>query len=364
MKKNQILEPVNLNITYTGVLLEDSIKHRDKLKEVNTTIMADFDIAPIVRNSKGELFMQLVGKYYPLTFGEWIQKEKVTFVEDAEEENVEYNCMMEVEGIHYLFAIEPVNSWEGVDFESDEIIAKNETEKNAIRALKEKLAGNTDYELHLDSVPEPFWGDIVNANVFILSGNPGYGDPKIEKSFIGNTDLIQKTHDNLEQTSPTNLNSPNLLWLEPNRLIQNAGDPHPGYDFWQQMTSDILNVKPNPNICVIEFFPYHSKKISGEMKKCAMTLPSSLFVDYYIEKAIKEGKWIVIARCKSEWLNRIDGKWLGYKLRDYKNTSNKVLVTKGQKMNLTRTNLQKAVDMDSNLSPAGAPKWIDFLSDC
>jgi hypothetical protein len=72
----------------------------------------------------------------------------------------------------------------------------------------------------------------------------------------------------------------------------------------------------------------------------------------------------VIARCKSDWLNRIDGKWLGYKLRDYKNTSNKVLVTKGQKMNLTQNNLQKAVDMDSNLSPAGAPKWIDFLSAC
>lgn len=261
----------------------------------------------------------------------------------------------------------PVNPWEGVDLESDEIIAKNETEKNAIQALKKKLDGNTDYELHLDSVPEPFWGDIVNANVFILSGNPGYGDPKIEQSFIGNTDLIQKTRDNLEQTSPTNPTSPNLLWLEPkpNKIIQNSARTlHPGYGFWQQMTSDILKVKPNPNICVIEFFPYHSKKISGEMKKCAMTLPSSLFVDFYIEKAIKDGKWIVIARCKSDWLNRIDGKWLGYKLRDYKNTSNMVLVTKGQTMKLTQNNLQKAVDMDSSESPAGAPKWEDFVEAC
>jgi len=251
----------------------------------------------------------------------------------------------------------PVNPWLNLNLNSTPIIANDPAEIDAIKNLASKLVGNPDYALHLDIVPEPFWGDIVNANVFILSGNPGYSG--IENTFIGNSTLNANMQGNFSQISP------NLIWLDPQKPIKNSAQTlHPGYDFWQQMTSGILNVKPNPNICVIEFFPYHSKKISGDMKKCAMTLPSSLFVDYYIEKAIQEKKWIVIARCKSDWLNRIDGKWLGYKLRDYKNTSNKVLVTKGQKMNLTQNNLQKAVDMDSNLSPAGAPKWIDFLSAC
>lgn len=75
------------------------------LNELNTTILADVDIAPIMQNSQGELFMQLEGEYFPLIFGKWIQKEKVTFAEDAEED-VEYNCMMAIKGIHYLFVLE------------------------------------------------------------------------------------------------------------------------------------------------------------------------------------------------------------------------------------------------------------------
>ena len=363
MKTNQTLEPAGVRTSLISVLLEDSIKHPDKLKEANAIVLAEFDIAPIVRNSKGKLFMQLAGEYYLLTFGEWIQKEKVTFVEDAEEEDVEYNCMMEVKGIHYLFAIEPVNPWEGVDLESNEIIANNETEKKAIQALKIKLEGNPDYKLHLDSVPEPFWGDIVNADVFILSGNPGYGDPTIEESFIGNRDLIQKTRDNLEQTSPTNLNSPNLLWLEEKELIHNGKDPHPGYDFWKSMMGAILQKGKEPNICVIEYFPYHSQMISDEMKECASELPSSKFVDFYLEKAIKDEKWIVIARCKSEWLNRIKGTyWKDSKLKKYKKEhSDRVLIAKGRQMHISSGNLKREIDMNS---PAGAPTWQEFLKAC
>ena len=37
------------------------------------------------------------------------------------------------------------------------------------------------------------------------------------------------------------------------------------------------------------------------MKTEGPKLPSSKFVDYYIEKAILDEKWIVIARCKNDW---------------------------------------------------------------
>ncbi len=77
------------------------------LSELNTTILADFDIAPIVRNPKGELFIQLAGEYYPLTIGKWVQKEKVTIVDKAGKEDMEYNCMMEIRGLHYLSVLEP-----------------------------------------------------------------------------------------------------------------------------------------------------------------------------------------------------------------------------------------------------------------
>ena len=259
----------------------------------------------------------------------------------------------------------PENPWENLNLNSTQIIANDPAEITAITNLASKLAGNTDYELHLDSVPEPFWGDIVNADVFILSGNPGYGDSKIEKSFIGNTDLIQKTHDNLEQTSPTNLTSPNLLWLESNKPIRNPqGDLHPGYEYWEDKTKELRKaVGDDLNICIIEYFPYHSQMISDEKKECANELSSSKFVDYYIEKAIKDGKWIVILRCKSEWLNRIKGTyWKDSKLKKYKKEhSDKVLITKGQQMFITAGNLKREIDMDSK---AGEDTWNEFVEAC
>ena len=113
METNQtIWKPTGLRVSVIGVLKDESLKkmkaaNPNLLSELNTTILADVDIAPIVRNPKGELFMQLADEYYPLTLGKWIQKEKVTFVDNAEDEDVEYNCMMEFNGIHYLFAVEP-----------------------------------------------------------------------------------------------------------------------------------------------------------------------------------------------------------------------------------------------------------------
>ncbi len=111
MEKDQTSwKPMDLHVSIIGVLQDESLKkmkaaNPNLLSELNTTILADFDIAPIVRNPKGELFMQLADEYYPLTLGKWIQKEKVTLVDNAEED-VEYNCMMEFNGIHYLFVLE------------------------------------------------------------------------------------------------------------------------------------------------------------------------------------------------------------------------------------------------------------------
>ena len=335
-KKSPNFKETGIHVSLFGVLvLRDGrlmkVTDLDFIKEVNTTIFSNIKIK---RDSNRNLYLELEEHHHPLTF---------VFDE-------EYNCKVDIDGISYLFVLE--NPWERVDLESNEIIPENNIEKLAIRDLK-TLSG--EYELHLDIIPEPYWGDIVNANVFILSGNPGYGE--IEDGFRKNGELIAKIQDNLNQTSPTNLTSPNLLWIEEPVKIKNGNTPHPGYGFWKKMMGAILEKEKEPNICVIEFFPYHSQKIAGEMKTCAMTLPSSDYINYFIEKAIHDKKWIVIARCKSEWLNRING------LKHYKNTTNKVLVTKGQTMKLTENNLQKEVDLGAD-SPAGAPTWQEFLKAC
>lgn len=109
--ERHVWKPTDLHVSVISVLKDENLKrlratNPNLLNELNTTILADVDIAPITRNFHGELFMQLAGEYYPLTIGKWIQKEKVTFVDNTEE-YVEYNCMMDVKGIHYLFVLEP-----------------------------------------------------------------------------------------------------------------------------------------------------------------------------------------------------------------------------------------------------------------
>lgn len=374
METNQTLEPAGLRISLISVLLEDTIKHPDKLKEVNTIVLAEFDIAPIVRNPQGKLFMQLAGEYYPLTLGKWIQKEKVTFVEDPEEEEVEYNCMMEVKGIHYLFEIEPKNPWLNLNLKEEGKMYYANGDEPYIDKLNEAINKNKKYseeqkiayKIHPEISPEPFWGDLENANVYILSGNPGYGgnERKIDRKQA----FIEAMMENL------NRDASRLIWLD-SGLKENTQDEeyekdgeavlyHPGFEYWEEKTKELREKAGDDlNICVIELFPYHSQMISDEMKKCASELPSREFVDFYIEKAINDGKWIVIARCKSEWLNRIKGTyWKDSKLKKYKKEhSDKVLITKGQQMFITAGNLKREIDMDSK---AGKDTWNEFVEAC
>ena len=110
--EHSIWKPTDLHVSVIGVLKDESLKEKkatnpNLLSDLNTIVMTEFDIAPIVRNPKGELFIQLAGEYYPLTIGKWVQKEKVTIVDKAGKEDLEYNCMMEIKGLHYLSVLEP-----------------------------------------------------------------------------------------------------------------------------------------------------------------------------------------------------------------------------------------------------------------
>ena len=259
----------------------------------------------------------------------------------------------------------PVNPWLNLNLNSNQIIANDPAEINAIENLASKLAG--DYALHLNILPEPFWGDLKNANVYILSGNPGYG--KVEQKYNNDPIFEQATQDNITQ------NNPHIVWIDPNKPIDNGGKdvPHPGHDYWLKRTRVLREAIANLskcniedvklNICIIEYFPYHSKKISSKMKTEGPKLPSSKFVDYYIEKAILDEKWIVIARCKNDWTHRINGHWMDCKLEDYKNRG-KVLSTHSQQMYLTPRNLVNKDELKNYECPEDAPTWKKLVEAC
>jgi hypothetical protein len=251
----------------------------------------------------------------------------------------------------------PKNPWLNVNLRSNQIIANDPAEINAITNLAIKLKGY--YALQLNILPEPFWGDLKNANVYILSGNPGYG--KVEQKYNNDPIFVQATQDNITQ------NNPHIVWIDPNKPIDNGGKdvPHPGHDYWLKRTRVLreaiaLQRNCNPeevklNICIIEYFPYHSKKISSAIKTKGKDLPSSKFVNNYIKNAIGE-KWIVIARCKADWINRIPD-------LDTSKGNGKVLKTRSQQMYLTPRNLQK-IDESVSLADNKSSTWDDFVEAC
>jgi len=253
----------------------------------------------------------------------------------------------------------PENPWENLQEINGEYIAKGDEKilRECNDEIREKGKRNSkykssDYLFYPEILPEPFWGDIRNAKVLILSGNPGLGNN--EKNFNNNDTFKKATLDNIS------LYDPKIVWLDHNlkNVIVFNGEPHPGFKYWENRTrvlrEAVRNV--NLNICIIEYFPYHSKKISSVMRDKGKDLPSCKFADYYIEKAIHDKKWIVIARCKSEWLeDRIKG------LKEYV-TSGRVLKTRSQQMYLTPRNLQS---IKASVSLADEKDtWKEFVEAC
>ena len=256
----------------------------------------------------------------------------------------------------------PENPWKNLPDTNGKYIAKGDEKilHKCNDEIREKGKRNSkykssDYLFDLEILPEPFWGDIRNAEVFILSGNPGLG--KDEKNFNQNETFKNVTLKNIS------LEKPKIVWLDQNfkKDIVFDGKPHPGFKYWEYRTRVLRKAvgNDNLNICIIEYFPYHSKKISSVMRDKGKDLPSCKFVDHYIKEAIKKEKWIVIARCKSDWLDRIEG------LRDYKNKSKSVLLTSSQQMYLTPRNLVNKDELKKyEKCPEDAPTWNEFVEAC
>lgn len=154
--------------------------------------------------------------------------------------------------------------------------------------------GKPSVQIHNEMLPEPFIGNL-DANVYFLNGNPGI--TPIDIALTNNASFEKQIQDTLCQRP----RSSQFMWIAPKLSTIISSNRHSGYDWWEDKLSKVLAVNPNPNICNIEYFPYHSYKLPSSL----INLPSNDFVNWYINDAIKKKKWIIILRCKNKWLQRI-----------------------------------------------------------
>lgn len=180
-----------------------------------------------------------------------------------------------------------------------------------------------------ETLPEPYSGN-VNSNVICLNGNPGRKDTNICEDEAKKEIFCKIIKDTLNHSFRE------FSWLSK----EMKATEHAGYWWWERMTKMLCDeLNSNPQLFVLEYFPYHSTKMFNFPK-----LPSDKYRNYLLRKAMKDKKLIVIMRARKLWESIQDDN-LGEDLKEY---PNKIVLKNPQRVYLTRNNM-------------GAENWEEFL---
>jgi hypothetical protein len=158
------------------------------------------------------------------------------------------------------------------------------------------------HKIRYDLLPEPYSGDPFEAEIILLQLNPG------TDSIVGyegeDTDFIVKRFPSYRKDLLKNLlhkeNKYPFFNLNPEyRLLG-------GFRYWSQKLSPFIKTKEDykrlaEKVCVIEFFPYHSKKYNYSGK----VLESQNYTFELVRKAIKRKAIIILMRGKKQWLSNV-----------------------------------------------------------
>lgn len=192
-------------------------------------------------------------------------------------------------------------------------------DKDSISDIKD-----IDFKIFLNIFPDPYVGDINNAEVFFLLLNPGLVIPPglkepLEFFYLENfpsfkNDLLANLHQEQRKYPFYYLDPKNKLSL--------------GFRYWTKVLNQFLNdevdyEKISKKICAIEFFPYHSQKY-----KKHKVIPSQKFTFEVVKEAINRNKIIIVMRAKKDWEKALELKFENHKNIYFPRSSQNVILTK------------------------------------
>ena len=169
--------------------------------------------------------------------------------------------------------------------------------------------GNINGKFHLNLLPVPYTGDIINAKAYILLLNPGFSI--LDYIVENNNDIKQNIICNIKQDfSKTKYP---MIWLDPEYLWTEGG-------LWieNKLRDIICKVKDNEKlsylkaleyvskrIAIIELVPYHSKFFnisSNTLKSLESVKRIKKFInDYVFKKVENKEACIIVTRKYKEW---------------------------------------------------------------
>lgn len=172
-----------------------------------------------------------------------------------------------------------------------------------------------DYNYHLEILPEPFWGNVLDSEVAILTLNPGY----IKKK---NTDEYDELTENEKiEFIKDQCKSMSLLSSEfiPSNSNRNSISDY----YWDKKTKKLRSLfkDANSKIALIQYIGYTSYKFKDLPKKITEKIyhleDGILFTQKFtvrlVEYLMQQKKVIVIARNENLWYKAVKG------LREYDN---------------------------------------------
>ena len=147
-----------------------------------------------------------------------------------------------------------------------------------------------EHQIHLELLPEPYLGN-PRAKIVLLNLNPGFSKSDIlfhrDNAYFANTSRANLRHEGQEYP---------FYLLDPKNLAA------PGSGWWRRKLRwliDRYGLKKVANeICVIEYFPYHSAKFGFREGT-----PSQRYSHYLVEEAMKSDALIIQMRSRALWQN-------------------------------------------------------------
>ncbi|SDX05942.1 hypothetical protein SAMN05444410_108170 [Hydrobacter penzbergensis] len=325
VEKPYVIETIPQSLIYLLQFLRNAIKPADNIisddekkkitdsiirlkKEIDSISEGFENIDPIDRSDmdiKGVLDMlALVARYSPFfKFENNIINEGMHRAASEQEKKSEFIK----DSIPIVSQSIIKNPWSEILSKRDPYILNSD--KELVENFNNK--NSTEYKIYTDLPPEPYIGNPLTADIFLLALNPGY-DGKEQGYLQNNPALYQALLNNLVHQ---NTNYP-LFFLE-----ERFSDS-PGAKWWRKILKPLLEETNNNHlllsqkICELQYFPYHSKSY----KSVGKVLDSQQYTFDLLRKAIQNNKMIIVLRSEKLWLEEVpELKEKYFKLNSYQN---------------------------------------------
>ena len=150
------------------------------------------------------------------------------------------------------------------------------------------------HQIHGELLPEPYLGN-PQANILLLNLNPGFDERDI--AFHQGSDYFVKT-------SRANLAHASQAY--PFYLLDPHNAASPGATWWRSKLKRLIDrygvYKIANEVCVIEYFPYHSEKFG-----CKSDIPSQTYGFSLLQEAMKRNALVIQMRSRRLWQSKVPG---------------------------------------------------------